>query len=82
MQQRLDRLAKRRPLSEREIEVLDALRRGLSNRDVAVLLAISEHTVKTHVKAILQKLEAADRAEAVARGFEHGLLRVDELKEP
>ena len=57
--------------------MLDGIRRGLSNRDIAVLLSISEHTVKTHVKAILQKLESADRAEAVARGFEQGLLRVD-----
>ncbi|MEY2881365.1 MAG: hypothetical protein RLZZ15_3745 [Verrucomicrobiota bacterium] len=75
---RLDELAKRRHLSARETEVLDGLRRGLSNRDIAGTLSISEHTVKAHVKAILQKLESADRAEAVARGFEHGLLRVDE----
>jgi DNA-binding NarL/FixJ family response regulator len=77
MAERLDRLAQRRPLSEREVEVLDGLRRGLSNRDIATALAISEHTVKAHVKSILQKLESADRAEAVARGFEQGLLRLD-----
>ncbi len=74
---RLSALAKRKHLSQREIEVLDGMRRGLSNRDIAVTLSISEHTVKAHVKAILQKLESADRAEAVARGFEQGLLRVD-----
>ena len=78
MERRLQELAKRRHLSNREIEVLDGMRRGLSNRDIAGVLSISEHTVKAHVKAILQKLESADRAEAVARGFEHGLLRVDE----
>ncbi len=78
MERRLQQLAKRRHLSNREIEVLDGLRRGLSNRDIGSALSISEHTVKAHVKAILQKLESADRAEAVARGFEHGLLRVDE----
>ncbi len=78
MERRLQELAKRRHLSNREIEVLDGMRRGLSNRDIAGALSISEHTVKAHVKAILQKLESADRAEAVARGFEHGLLRVDE----
>ena len=60
-----------------EPQVLDGIRRGLTNRDIAVALSISEHTVKAHVKAILQKLESADRAEAVARGFEQGLLRVD-----
>lgn len=78
MAQRLNLLAKRKHLSNREIEVLDGMRRGLSNRDISVALSISEHTVKAHVKAILQKLESADRAEAVARGFEQGLLRLDE----
>jgi DNA-binding NarL/FixJ family response regulator len=77
---RLGQLAKRKQLSHREVEVLDGMRRGLSNRDIAVALSISEHTVKAHVKAILQKLESADRAEAVARGFEQGLLRVEDRK--
>lgn len=62
-------------LSDREVEVLDGMRRGLSNRDIGQALGISEHTVKAHVKAVLQKLESADRAEAVARGFEKGLLK-------
>lgn len=78
LEQRLSQLAKRKHLSNREVEVLDGMRRGLSNRDIAGALSISEHTVKAHVKAILQKLDSADRAEAVARGFEQGLLRVDE----
>lgn len=78
VERRLLQLGKRKHLSSREIEVLDGMRRGLSNRDIGVALSISEHTVKAHVKAILQKLESADRAEAVARGFEQGLLRVDE----
>lgn len=77
IEQRMRGLAQRRQLSEREAEVLDGMRRGLSNREIAQALSISEHTVKTHVKAILQKLESADRAEAVARGYEQGLLRVD-----
>lgn len=76
MEKRLANLEKLKHLTDREAEVLDGMRRGLSNRDIAVALAISEHTVKAHVKAILQKLESADRAEAVARGFEKGLLRV------
>ncbi len=77
VQHRLVQISQRRHLSEREIEVLDGLRRGLSNRDIAMALSISENTVKAHVKAILQKLDSADRAEAVARGFEQGLLRVE-----
>lgn len=76
-ERRLSQLSKRKHLSNREVEVLDGVRRGLSNRDIGMALSISEHTVKAHVKAILQKLESADRAEAVARGFEQGLLRVE-----
>ncbi|MDQ5977598.1 MAG: hypothetical protein QG602_570 [Verrucomicrobiota bacterium] len=77
-EQRLAELSKLKHLSGREHEVLDGMRRGLSNRDIATALGISEHTVKAHVKAVLQKLESADRAEAVARGFEKGLLRVSD----
>jgi DNA-binding NarL/FixJ family response regulator len=50
------------------------MRRGLTNAGTGRSLGISEHTVKNHVKAVLAKLESADRAEAVARGFELGLL--------
>jgi two-component system response regulator DesR len=61
-------------LSARELEVLECMRRGLTNAESGRTLGISEHTVKNHVKAVLAKLEAADRTEAVARGFEMGLL--------
>lgn len=77
IQARLDQYSKRKHLSKREIEVLDGMRRGLSNRDISVLLGITEHTAKVHVRTIMQKLESADRMEAVTRGFEQGLLRVD-----
>jgi DNA-binding NarL/FixJ family response regulator len=62
-------------LTEREFQVLESARRGLSNADIGRVLSISEHTVKSHVKTLLKKLDAADRAEAVARGFELGFLR-------
>ncbi|TQK72295.1 MULTISPECIES: response regulator transcription factor [unclassified Nocardioides] len=52
-------------LTERELEVLRAVARGLSNRDVASLLAISENTVKNHVRNILEKLQLHSRMEAV-----------------
>lgn len=61
-------------LSPRELEVLENLRRGLSNHDISRILGISEYTVKAHVKVIFVKLDAASRSEAVARGFELGLL--------
>jgi DNA-binding NarL/FixJ family response regulator len=78
LRKRLGELENRKQLSARENEVLDGMRRGLTNRDIAKSLAISEHTVKAHVKAILTKLESADRAEAVSRGYEQGLLRVEQ----
>lgn len=69
--------AKSKPLTPREIETLDLLRRGFSNKDIGKVLDISENTAKFHVKAILAKLEVTDRAEAVAAAFERGLLEVD-----
>ena len=69
--------AKFKPLTPREIETLDLLRRGFSNKDIGQVLEISENTAKFHVKAILAKLEVTDRAEAVAAAYERGLLQVD-----
>ena len=67
----------RKPLTPREIETLDLLRRGFTNKEIAKFLNISESTAKFHVRAILEKLEVSDRAEAVAAAFERGLLQVD-----
>lgn len=64
-------------LTPREAETLDLLRRGLSNREIRTALGVSENTAKAHVRAILRKLDVADRAEAVAAGFERGLLEID-----
>lgn len=61
-------------VSERELEVLRAVARGNTNREIAAELFISEATVKTHLLHVYEKLEASDRASAVARGFELGLL--------
>lgn len=77
IERRLEERAETQPLSPREIEVLDHIRRGLSNRDIGVALGISEHTAKNHSKAILRKLQVADRAEAVAAGFERGLFQLE-----
>lgn len=73
--QRLAEQAAGKPLTEREMEVLVLLRKGLNNPEIAELLHVSRHTAKAHVAAILLKLEAADRTEAVTRGFERGLLK-------
>ena len=62
-------------ISRRELEVLGLIRQGFTNAEIGRLLGVSENTAKAHVKALLLKLQAADRAEAVARGFERGLLK-------
>src|SRR5688500_17832135 len=54
------------PLTRRESDVLDELLQGQSNRQIGKNLFISEDTVKSHVKAILRKLGARDRAHAVS----------------
>jgi DNA-binding NarL/FixJ family response regulator len=61
-------------LSEREIEVLRILARGFTTVQTASELVISENTVKTHIRHILNKLEVGNRAEAVAKATKLGLL--------
>ena len=61
-------------LTAREHEVLELIAEGLSNRDIAARLAISLRTVHKHVERLLDKLQAADRTEAVALAFRRGVL--------
>jgi DNA-binding NarL/FixJ family response regulator len=63
-------------LTPRELEVLAMMAEGLGNRAIAGHLGISTHTVKFHIAAILDKLGARRRAEAVAVGIRQGLLMV------
>lgn len=62
-------------ISRRELETLGFVRQGFTNAEIGRLMGVSENTAKAHVSALLTKLQAADRAEAVARGFERGLLK-------
>lgn len=62
-------------LSERELEVLQCLAKGMTSAEIARHLFISENTVKTHVRHILEKLEAGNRAEAVSKAIQMGLIR-------
>lgn len=61
-------------LTRREREVLDLLAAGASNKVIARRLGLSFHTAKAHVAAVLQKLGAGSRADAVARGARAGLV--------
>jgi DNA-binding NarL/FixJ family response regulator len=63
-------------LTPRELEVLQLMARGLTNRQIAGRLGISEHTVKFHAGAVLGKLNARSRAEAVARAIGLGWILV------
>ena len=61
-------------LTEREVEVLQAIAGGLSNAEIAEQLCVSYATVKTHVGRLLAKLDARDRAQLVIFAYEHGLV--------
>ncbi len=63
-------------LTAREIEVLHLLRKGLTNPEIGSILGITRRTAKAHVAAILEKLQAIDRTEAVTLAFERGLLKL------
>jgi len=62
-------------LSQRQREILDSISRGLTNKDIAAQLDISLESVKSHIKIILEKLNAASRTEAASIAQRKNLLK-------
>lgn len=63
---------RKRKLSEREVQILDSLVKGHANKVIARTCAISEATVKVHMKSILRKIRVANRTQAAVWALEHG----------
>ncbi len=63
-------------LTERELRVLQCIAKGCSNREIGEILALSEETIKSRLKVIMAKLQARDRAHAVAIAMARGLIRL------
>jgi NarL family two-component system response regulator LiaR len=68
------------PLTEREVEVLRLVARGMSNVEIARALVVSEATVRTHVSSILSKLQLASRTQAALYALREGLASLDEAE--
>ena len=66
-------------LSERELDVLRLLARGLSNADIAKRLFLSEGTVRNYVSAVLAKLDVTDRTQAAVLALRYGLVDLSEV---
>lgn len=65
------------PLSDREVEVLRLIARGMSNQEIAGTLFVAEATVRSHVSAILRKLQLASRTQAALYALRAGLAPLD-----
>jgi two-component system, NarL family, response regulator LiaR len=70
------------PLSEREVEVLRLVARGMSNREIADSLSVSEATVRTHVSSILSKLHLASRVQATLYALREGIASLSDKDHP
>ncbi len=63
-------------LSEREIEIIAAVAEGLRNKQIGVRLFLSEETIKSHIRHIIVKLDARNRAHVVALAYQRRILRL------
>jgi two-component system NarL family response regulator len=69
---------KRKPLTDRELEILRLLVKGHSTKEIVDILKLSMGTIRLHISFILDKLDAFDRTNAVAIAIERGIVRVGE----
>ena len=74
---RLAEFPERSDLTERELEVVQLVARGLSNKDVARVIGRTDETVKIHLKNVYAKLDVSDRTEAVTVALTRGLIHLD-----
>ena len=77
------RLAEHTPriaLSERELQVLKLIAKGLRNKEIGAALDIAEDTVKIHIKNIFFKMKVIDRTQAVVSASERGIIRLDQAQ--
>ena len=66
------------PLTRREAQILNYVSKGNTNKQIADILGISEQTIKSHISAILRKLNANDRAHAVALAMRNGWISMND----
>jgi two-component system, NarL family, response regulator len=74
---RLAEFTPRVDLTEREVEVLHFVAKGLRNKEIARLIGRTEGTVKVHLKNLMAKLDVEDRTEAVTIGLQRGIIHLD-----
>jgi DNA-binding NarL/FixJ family response regulator len=67
----------RNALSQRELQVLTHIARGLRNKEIGAALNLAEDTVKIHIKKLFSKLNVIDRTEAVVRASQRGIIHLD-----
>ncbi len=73
---RLAQRMSRANLTARELEILEMLAKGLTNKQIGIALDIAANTARNHVNNIIEKLEVADRTEAVTTAIQQGLLEL------
>jgi DNA-binding NarL/FixJ family response regulator len=73
---RLAERLERSNLTEREIEILEMMAKGLTNKEIGQALYISDKTARNHVNNVMEKLDVSDRTEAVAVAIQQGIIHI------